>query len=66
MTDWSDRRVARRFAMSLPVRLVARDASSPELRAQTRDVSYQGLYLDASGGRCGHSLPRAGGTRGSF
>jgi hypothetical protein len=45
MTDWSDRRGARRFLMSLPVRLVARDAKSPELRAQTRDVSYQGLYF---------------------
>lgn len=45
MTDQSDRREARRFVMSLPVRVVVREASGGELRAQTRDVSYRGLYF---------------------
>jgi hypothetical protein len=45
MGDLSDRREARRFAMTLPVRVLARDANSPELKAQTRDVSYRGLYF---------------------
>ena len=31
--------------MTLPVRVLARDASGPELKAQTRDVSYRGLYF---------------------
>lgn len=50
MSDISERRVARRFQMSLPVRVLAHDAHSPELKAHTRDVSYQGLYffVDAS------------------
>jgi hypothetical protein len=43
--DLSDRREARRFVMTLPVRVLAHDASSPELRASTRDVSYRGLYF---------------------
>ena len=45
MGDLSDRREARRFAMSLPVRVLAKDANSPELKASTRDVSYRGLYF---------------------
>jgi len=45
MGDLSDRREARRFAMTLPVKVLARDAESPELKAQTRDVSYRGLYF---------------------
>lgn len=45
MSDLSDRREARRFTMTLPVRVLARDARGPELKAQTRDVSYQGLYF---------------------
>ena len=45
MGDLSDRREARRFAMTLPVRVLAHDAKSPELKAQTRDVSYRGLYF---------------------
>jgi PilZ domain len=45
MSDLSDRREARRFVMTLPVRVLARDASSPELKAHTRDVSYRGLYF---------------------
>jgi hypothetical protein len=45
MGDLSDRREARRFAMNLPVRVLAQDASGPELKANTRDVSYRGLYF---------------------
>jgi PilZ domain len=45
MGDLSDRREARRFVMTLPVRVLAHDSNSPELRANTRDVSYRGLYF---------------------
>jgi hypothetical protein len=45
MGDLSDRREARRFTMTLPVRVLARDANGPELKAHTRDVSYRGLYF---------------------
>jgi hypothetical protein len=45
MADLSDRREARRFVMTLPVRVMAHDANSPELKAHTRDVSYRGLYF---------------------
>jgi hypothetical protein len=45
MGDLSDRREARRFTMTLPVRVLAHDANSAELRAHTRDVSYRGLYF---------------------
>jgi PilZ domain len=45
MGDSSDRREARRFVMTLPVRVMARDSHGQELRAQTRDVSYRGLYF---------------------
>jgi hypothetical protein len=45
MGDLSDRREARRFTMTLPVRVVAHDAKSTELKANTRDVSYRGLYF---------------------
>ena len=47
MADGSERRVARRFTMSLPLRVLPRESRSHELRAQTRDVSYQGLYFMA-------------------
>lgn len=45
MSDGSERREARRFNMSLSMRVLPREASAPELRAQTRDVSYRGLYF---------------------
>src|ERR1700685_2127186 len=45
MADGSERRVARRFTMSLPLRVLPREPRSSELRAQTKDVSYQGLYF---------------------
>ena len=48
--DESERRIARRFLMTLPLRVLPREAQNQELRAQTRDVSYRGLYFlaDAS------------------
>ena len=45
MPDGADRREARRFSMSLPMRVLPREAGSKELRANTRDVSYRGLYF---------------------
>jgi hypothetical protein len=45
MTHGADRREARRFLMSLPMRVLAPEAQSKELRASTRDVSYRGLYF---------------------
>lgn len=45
MSDGSDRREARRFNMTLPMRVLARDSQSAELMAYTRDVSYRGLYF---------------------
>ncbi len=45
MADGSDRRVARRFTMSLPLRVLSSESSSSEFRTQTKDVSYQGLYF---------------------
>lgn len=45
MPDESDRRHARRFIMTLPMRVLRRGAHSSELRAQTRDISYRGLYF---------------------
>jgi len=45
MGDASERRVARRFTMSLPLRVLPREPRNSELRVQTRDVSYQGLYF---------------------
>jgi hypothetical protein len=49
MPDGADRREARRFNMTLPVRLLPSDAKSAELSAHTRDVSYRGLYFLAAG-----------------
>ena len=45
MSDGSDRREARRFNMTLPMRVLPRDSQSAELMAHTRDVSYRGLYF---------------------
>jgi len=45
MSDLFDRREARRFSMNLPVRVLVNDANGPELKANTRDVSYRGLYF---------------------
>jgi hypothetical protein len=45
MAEGADRREARRFTMSLPVRVLPREAKGHELDAHTRDVSYRGLYF---------------------
>jgi hypothetical protein len=45
MAEGADRREARRFAMSLPMRILPREANAHELKAHTRDVSYRGLYF---------------------
>jgi hypothetical protein len=45
MADGSERREARRFNMTLPMRVLSRGRHGPELRGQTRDVSYRGLYF---------------------
>ena len=45
MGDGAERREARRFTMTLPMRVFRRGAKGRELDAQTRDVSYRGLYF---------------------
>lgn len=45
MSTSSERREARRFAMSLPLRVVSRNKPNSALQVQTRDVSYRGLYF---------------------
>jgi hypothetical protein len=47
MSDAADRREARRFTMTLPLRVLPRAAQGSELQAHTRDVSYRGLYFVA-------------------
>ena len=45
MADGSERREARRFTMTLPMRVLPRDRHNHESQCQTRDVSYRGLYF---------------------
>jgi hypothetical protein len=45
MSDGADRREARRFNMTLPLRVIPHEPHASELMAQTRDVSYRGLYF---------------------
>ena len=45
MSDAADRREARRFNMTLPLRVLPHEPLKSELTAQTRDVSYRGLYF---------------------
>jgi len=45
MSEEADRREARRFSMNLPMRVLPREANNKELQANTRDVSYRGLYF---------------------
>lgn len=45
MADGAERREARRFTMSLPMRVLPGQAQRHELNAHTRDVSYRGLYF---------------------
>ncbi len=45
MGDGAERREARRFTMSLPMRVLPRESKGREVGAHTRDVSYRGLYF---------------------
>ena len=45
MADGAERREARRFMMSLPMRVLPRESKGRELEAHTRDLSYRGLYF---------------------
>lgn len=45
MADGADRREARRFTMSLPLRVLPKESKGHQLDALTRDVSYRGLYF---------------------
>jgi len=45
MADGAERREARRFTMSLPMRVLPREDTGREVDANTRDVSYRGLYF---------------------
>lgn len=47
MTGEAERRIARRFMMMLPMRVLPGGAQRRELRALTRNVSYRGLYFVA-------------------
>lgn len=45
MADGAERREARRFTMTLPLRVFPHESRGLELKAHTRDVSYRGLYF---------------------
>jgi hypothetical protein len=45
MSEAADRREARRFNMTLPLRVLPHDSRGSIFTAQTRDVSYRGLYF---------------------
>jgi len=45
MADGAERREARRFTMSLRLRVLPREDTGREVDASTRDVSYRGLYF---------------------
>lgn len=45
MATGAERREARRYSMALPLRVLSRSPNHPELKAETRDVSYRGLYF---------------------
>lgn len=47
MGEGAERREARRFTMSLPIRVLPSGAKGRELNTSTRDVSYRGLYFHA-------------------
>ena len=47
MVDGAERREARRFTMSLPMRVYPRESKGREMEAHTRDVSYRGLFFVA-------------------
>jgi PilZ domain len=44
--ETSDRRKARRFTMTLPLQVrIASNGATEEIAAQTRDVSFRGVYF---------------------
>jgi hypothetical protein len=45
MSTGADRREARRFTMTLPLRVLPGARQNSEVRTATRDVSYRGLYF---------------------
>lgn len=45
MGTGAERREARRYTMSLPLRILSRSPNYPEVKTETRDVSYRGLYF---------------------
>jgi PilZ domain len=45
MSTGAERREARRFTMSLPLRVLDGPRSGREIETETRDVSYRGLYF---------------------
>ncbi len=45
MENRAERRTSRRFTMALPVRVRRKGSKSGEMLAQTRDVSFRGLYF---------------------
>ncbi|SRR6266849_5710436 len=47
MATGAERREARRFNMTLPLRILQSNGGGAEFRTQTRDVSYRGLYFMA-------------------
>jgi hypothetical protein len=47
MSTGAERREARRFTMSLPLRVLDSPRSGGEIDTETRDVSYRGLYFMA-------------------
>ena len=47
MSTGADRREARRFTMSLPLRVLGGPRDGEEIATETRDVSYRGLYFMA-------------------
>jgi hypothetical protein len=45
MSTGAERREARRFTMTLPLRVLPANHHGFEMRTETRDVSYRGLYF---------------------
>lgn len=47
MTTESERRRARRYSIALPVRVLPPNPDGTPLSAETRDISFRGLYFTA-------------------
>ena len=50
METGAERRNSRRFTMALPITLRKAGAKGGELKAETRDVSFRGLYFTTDNG----------------